>query len=257
MPESPGEMPAAVKMITFAPMVDSECSRLVLAHYRIAVEEQDHLFGWGSVLTLFHGGYGRVPLIHGRGVRASGPRKLVDALDGRAGDRRLLPPDPGLRQEIEQSWSLYNGELATHVAAFAYYHLLPAREAMVEAFRRDLTGWERRWAEPTYGLVRWLLSRLMRLTPERAEAARSRIEQILDATDALLKDGRRYLHGNSLTLADLGLLSAAAPIILPPRYRVHVPGIEELPEAYRRLVETSRRRAVAEFIDRTIREVAG
>ena len=257
MPELPGEMPAAVRMITFAPMVDSECCRLVLARYRVPFEEHDHIFGWGSVLTLFHGGYGRVPLICGRGIRASGPRKLVDKLDGRAGDRKLLPPDPGLRNEVENSWSLYNGELATHVATFAYFHLLPSREAMVEAFRRELTGWERRWAGPTYGFVRWLLSHLMRLSPERAEAARSRIAQILDATDELLSDGRRYLHGGSLTLADLGLISAAAPLILPQRYRVHVPGIEELPEPYRRFVEANRQRPVAEFVDRTISELAG
>ena len=86
-PSTTGQLPASVKMITFAPMVDSECTRLALTHYNIPFEEQDHIFGWASLLTLLHGGYGRIPLVHGKGVHESGPRALVDRLDSDAGER--------------------------------------------------------------------------------------------------------------------------------------------------------------------------
>jgi hypothetical protein len=57
-----GSSPTLPTLLTFAPMVDSETSRLLLAHYGIAYRESDHLFGWVSLLTLLHGG-GLVPLL--------------------------------------------------------------------------------------------------------------------------------------------------------------------------------------------------
>ena len=94
---TPPPIPGPVAMLTFAPMVDSECTRLILSHYRIPFKERDHIFGWSSLLTLFHLAYGRIPLVYGKGIRATGPRRLVDKLDPRAGDRRLLPLDPPRR----------------------------------------------------------------------------------------------------------------------------------------------------------------
>jgi glutathione S-transferase len=255
MTSTVGRLPASVKMITFAPMVDSECTRLALAHYAIPFEEQDHIFGWASLLTLFHGGYGRIPLVHGKGVHSSGPRSLVDKLDAHAGDRRLLPLDPALRAQVERDWNLYNGELALHVATFAYYHLLPERDAMIEALRRELPGMERRLAGPTFGMVRFVLRMLLRLSPQRAEAALDRARSILDQTDERIGDGRRYLAGDAVTLGDLGFASAIAPLALPDRYLRHVPPVERLPDAYRTVVEKVRARPVARFLDHLLQSI--
>jgi glutathione S-transferase len=245
-------MTADVKMLTFAPMVDSECTRLVLTHYRIPFVELDHIFGWASLLTLFHLGYGRIPLVYGGGLHGSGPRSIVNSIDDRMGDRRLLPPASPLRDDVERSWALYNGELAVHVAVFAYYHLLPSREAMIGAFQAELGPREARLAGPTYGAVRALLSILLRLTATRAAAALSRIRAILDETDRIVVDGRSYLHGGRLTLADLGLLSALEPLALPARYQKHVPPVEQLPEEFRNVVEEARKRPVSTFAERLI-----
>jgi hypothetical protein len=48
-------------MLTFAPMVDSETTRFLLSHYRLAYREERHIFGWASVLTFLYGGYGSDP----------------------------------------------------------------------------------------------------------------------------------------------------------------------------------------------------
>jgi hypothetical protein len=44
------------KLVTFAPMIDSETWRLLLQHYGIAYEEEPHAFLWGSILALFRAG---------------------------------------------------------------------------------------------------------------------------------------------------------------------------------------------------------
>ena len=254
-PSKTGRLPASLKIITFAPMVDSECTRLALSYYAIPFEEQDHIFGWASLLTLLHGGYGRIPLVHGTGVHASGPRALVEKIDPLAGDRYLLPSNPQLRSQVEQDWALYNGQLALHVATFAYFHLLPERDAMIEALRRELPGTERHLAGPTFGMVRWVLRMLLRLSPERAEAALNRARSILDQTDDRIRDGRRYLVGDAVTLGDLGFASAIAPLALPDRYLRHVPPFERLPDPYRVAVEETRARPVAKFLEGLLQSI--
>jgi hypothetical protein len=65
-------------MLTFAPMVDSKKTRFLLWHYRLTYREERHIFGWASVLTFLYGGYGRIPMIYGDGLRLTGPRKMAD-----------------------------------------------------------------------------------------------------------------------------------------------------------------------------------
>lgn len=245
-------VPRSVKMLTFAPMIDSECTRLILAHYRIPFEEHDHIFGLASLLTFFHLGYGRIPLVYGDGLRSSGPRATIDKLDARVGESRLLPDDPAVRSEVEQSWALYNGKLAADVPLFAYFHLLPVRGPMSEAFGRELRGVERRLSRSSYGVVAAMLKTLLRLSPKRAADAQSSIRRTLDIADRAVADGRPYLHGDSLTLGDLGLVSAVQPLTLPPRYQKHVPALELLPLEFRNMVEETRKRPVARFVDRII-----
>lgn len=246
---------AGVNMLTFAPMVDSECTRLVLTHYGIAFNELDHIFGWASLLAILHGGYGRVPLVYGGGLHGSGPRAIVNKVDEKMGERRLLPGDPQLLSDVEKSWALFNGELALNVAVFSYYHLLPNRESMVGAFSRELGPREQRLCAPTYGAVRLLFTILLRLTSARAAAALSEIRRILDIADEAVKDGRSHLHGNRMTLADLGLLSAWEPLALPRRYRRHVPPLAELPKEFIEVVEETRARPVSAFAGRMLGEI--
>lgn len=251
----PTAMDSKVNMLTFAPMVDSECTRLVLTHYGIAFNERDHIFGWASLLAIFHGGYGRIPLVYGGGLRGSGPRAIVNKLDEKMGERRLLPDDARLQGEVEKSWTLYNSELALNVAVFSYYHLLPRRASMTGAFARELGPREQRLCAPTYGAVRLLFTILLRLTSARATRALSEIRRILDIADEAVKDGRSFLHGDSVTLADLGLLSAWEPLALPPRYQQHVPPLSELPKEFSEVVEETRARPVSAFATRLLARI--
>ncbi len=170
-------------MLTFAPMIDSELSRLILAHYAIPYREEPHIFGWASVLTLLHGGYGRIPLIYGGGRRLSGPRALVDHFDTLfPEDRALRPARQPLRTQVEAAWERYNGELATYTARVAYFHLLPARDIMLEPFSRGVPRSGAAVVRPAYGLLRRLLTMLLRLKPASA-AAHSIPEAPLDISN--------------------------------------------------------------------------
>ena len=67
--------------LTFAPMVDSETARLLLAYYGIAYDERDHLIGWVQVLARLHSRSWFVPLLYGKDVNLTGPSAITAHFD--------------------------------------------------------------------------------------------------------------------------------------------------------------------------------
>lgn len=253
MTDQPGNPQAT--LLTFAPMVDSETSRLLLRYYAIEYRERDHLFGWVSVVTLLHGGNGSVPLLYGRGVRVTGPRAIAEHFDAALPPERKLIPLPGpLKDEVEKGWQDYNGGIGADMAVFAYYHLLPAKKLMAPVFAAPVPRVQAMLVPLVYPLLRGLFTLLLKLGPERAEQAFSRIRTIFDQTGARLADGRRYLAGDRLTLADIGLAGASAPLLLPPGYGAKMPAVEAMPPAMRAAVEALRAHPTGAYVRRLYEE---
>jgi glutathione S-transferase len=242
------------RLLTFAPMIDSETTRLVCRWYGVDHAEDDHLFGWVSLLTLLHGGYGRVPLIYGKvggeDVCFSGPRPLVDHCEPLANPARRLLPAGAVGACADADWGAYNGGFAVDVAVFSYFHLLPARDLMEPIFASPVPRGEARLTPAVFPLLRWLFTVLLRLSAPRAQAAGGRIAMVFSALDRRLADGRRFLQGDRLTLGDIGVAGAAAPLLQPPGYGAKMPPVEAMPAPLRDLIEPLRGRACAAYVER-------
>ncbi|HEV7661405.1 MAG TPA: glutathione S-transferase C-terminal domain-containing protein [Allosphingosinicella sp.] len=253
MADPPGASP--LTLLTFAPMVDSETTRLLLHYYGIPYRERDHLFAWVSVVTLLHGGTGKVPLLYGRGLRVTSPRSTAEHFDAALPPERKLIPEPGpLRDEVEKRWQDYNGGIGADMAVFAYYHLLPEKKLMAPVFAAPVPRFQAMLVPVVYPLLRGLFSLLLKLGPERAEQAFGRIKTIFDQTAARLADGRRYAAGDRLTLADIGLAGASAPLLLPPGYGTIMPAVETMPPAMRAAVEVLRAHPTGAYVRRLYEE---
>jgi glutathione S-transferase len=244
---------APLTMLTFAPMVDSEMTRLVLAHYGVAYRERNHLMIKALLTTFAHGGYGRMPLLYGRGVHITSPRNMAEHYEPLAPpERRLMPSE--LKDQVEADWHTYNGKMAVHTAVFAYHHLLPLKELMSGIFASPLPPDEARDVRARYGGLEFVLRLALRPTAERAEKALGDIRATVDKTDARVADGRLYLCGDRATLGDLALASAAAPLLLPPGYGAKMPSVGLMPSPLRGLVEELRERPTGAFVKRLYAE---
>jgi glutathione S-transferase len=230
-------------------MIDSELSRLVLAHYGVAYKESDHLFVQASLSTWLHGGFGQIPMLYGQGLSLSGPRAMVDHFEAGA-KVRLIPREEPARQQVEADWVRYNGEMASDTAAIAYFYLLPQRAAMMRAFSRNLSALETRFLPACYGGLKGLFTLLLSLNPGHIQDALRRVRIRVDLTDKRLADGRPYLGGNRPTLADLSLISAVAPLLLPNGFDTPMPSFEEMPAELQRIVEALRRTRTAMLVQR-------
>ncbi|MBV9834541.1 MAG: hypothetical protein JO055_09060 [Alphaproteobacteria bacterium] len=239
------------ELLTFAPMIDSELARQLLRHYGVAYSEDDHLFGWVSLLTMRNGGFLQVPMLHGGGVRLDGPREIAEHYDPTMpADKRLFPPEQPLRTAIDADWERYNGSLAGDSAAVSYFYMLPERSVMVPLFQRSLKPGEARIVPAVYGALRWLFKVLLGLEQAKIDDAVLRIRMAFDATDQRIADGRPFLAGDRLTLGDVALATATAPLLLPAGYIAPVPVYGQMPTALRAIVDELRARPTASFVSR-------
>ena len=238
-------------LVTFAPMVDSETSRLLLLHYAVDYEERDHLFGWASIVALVHGGTGNIPLLYGDGARLTGPRAIAEHYDANLPEERRLIPAPGtLRDEVEADWASFNGGIGSWAAKFAYFHLLPRKDLLAPIFAEPVPAVES-WLTPAvYGLLRKMFTTLLKLSPEGAAEAEASIRATYAATDKRVADGRRFLNGDRLTLADIGLAGASAPLLLPPNYGAKMPALEAMPAPVAQLTRDLRATPTGAFVKR-------
>lgn len=243
--------PTPAMLLTFAPMVDSETARLLLAYYGVPYVERDHLFGWVSILTLLHGGSGRVPLLYWPEGRISGPRPIAEHFDAALPPAiRLFPEEALLAGQIAADWQMFNGEMGADTAVFAYFHLLPERRLMAPVFADPVPKGEGRLTPTVYPLLSGLFRMLLRLSAARAAQAADRIRLYFDETDHRIADGRPYLCGDRLTLSDIALAAASAPLLLPPGYGAKMPPVEAMPLPVRSFIEELRQHPTARFVER-------
>ena len=247
---------APLSLLTFAPMIDSETSRLLLAHYAISYQEEPHVFAWGSILALWRAFTVRVPVLYGQGLRLAGPRAIVDHFEQSCPvERKLIPARMPLGIQVDADWDLYNGELAAYTAVVAYFHLLPHRDIMMEPFFRGVPPAEKAVLGGTYAFQSALLTLLLQLSAPKAQDALTRIRMIFTKTDARLAGGRRYLAGDALTLSDLSLAAAAAPLLLPEGYRSPIPPLERMPPELTAIIAEMRQHETARFVQRIYAEL--
>jgi glutathione S-transferase len=238
-------------MTTFAPTLDSEQVRLLLSYYGIRYRERDHLMPFVLIPALLRGGGITIPLVYGKGVRVAGPRAIAEYYDALVpADCRLIPTGQPLAQQVEADWQLYNGPLSAGTAIFAYYHLLPERKLMTRIFAAP-TSWPERLIMPVfYPAMRAMLAARLKLSPAAAEVAHGQIMSAFAETDTRVADGRLYLNGERMTLGDIALAAAAAPLLLPKGYDTPMPTLEQMPAAMRTLNSELRGRPTAAFVER-------
>ncbi len=240
-----------VTMITFAPTLDSEQVRLLLSYYGVRYRERDHLMPFVLLPAQIHGGSTDVPVVYGKGVKVAKPRPLAEHYDSLVpAEFRLIPAEQPLAGQVEADWQLYNGTMSAGTAIFSYYHLLPERKLMAPIFAAPTPWYERLIMPVFYPVMRKLIAAKLKLSPEAAEKAHGQILSSFAETDERVADGRLYLNGDRMTLGDIALAAAAAPLLLPEGFDTPMPRLEQMPEAMRTLGTELRTRPTAAFVQR-------
>jgi len=74
------------------------------------------------------------------------------------------------------------------------------------------------------------------------------IKKIFEKVDGMLSDGRKYLTGDRLTIADIAFSAVAAPLLLPCEFGGAMAVIQAVPAEMRREVEELRATPAGQFV---------
>lgn len=249
-------MTTQTRLITLLPSADVDLARWLLARWGVAYREEPHAPVF-HLLALRRVGAGRMdsPLLLRGADRFAGVDALVAGLDHHAPvAARVLPDpdrDPDQRAEVMAVQHDLRWTMGMGTVRWAYHNLLRDRALVWDGFTTGVPGWERLALRAgAFGPVRKRLIGALKLSDTAAVAALDTVRAGFDRVEVLLADGRRYLCGDRLTLADLAFATSGAPMVLARGYGGHLPTLDACPADIRAVVTELRDRPAGRFIQR-------
>ena len=176
---------------------------------------------------------GTVPvLLHGS-LRFVDSTDILVHGDEVCGGDLLYPCDPLLRAEVDALVKWFDTELGPHSRRWAYGVLLPQAKLLRWVWSRRVPRWEAVLVPLTAPLVRRLVGRAYRITPESIRSSQGRVRGVFQKVGDMLGNGRRFLVGERFTAADLTFAALAAPVLFPAECRAVHPALDDVPATLR------------------------
>jgi glutathione S-transferase len=246
---------APFRLITIPFSHFCEKGRWALDRLRIPYEEEGHVPILHYAATYSRGAGRTVPVLTSRAGVFADSTDILKYLDGFARpEERLYPEDPALRGEVLALEELFDDRLGPATRLWAYYHLLPQRELLLQYLEGTVPGLELATLRLIYPAAGFMMRRKLSITPERVAQGLVEVREIFGQVAQRLKDGRPYLCGERLSAADLSFGALGAPVVLPPGYQGPIPPYEELPRVMLELVDELRAHPAGAFILKLFRE---
>lgn len=198
-----------------------EKARWALERVGVAYEEEGHLPMFHLLPARLAGGSRTVPiLVDGKTVIADST-DIVAWADAKS-PGALLPEDEVDRAAALQLEDDFDLALGPATRRWAYFHLLPRRD-LESTLLQGVPRWQRAALTLTRPLAMRFLTRGLKLDAAGAERSREKIDAVFERVSHLVSDGRRFLVGNRLSVADLTFAALSAPILMPPKFAAPLP----------------------------------
>ena len=191
-------------------------------------EAHPPVFHW--LATLRRGGRSVPVLVH-NGTSYADSTDILLHVDGLGA--KLYPHEPDLRNEAIRLEEEFDKTLGPHARRWAYAQLLPHSALLLKAMTPGTAGFERALLPVMLPIAKQLIRKSLRISRENALRSLDLVDQVFGQVGQKLRDGSVYLVGNRFTAADLTFASLAAPVLLPPQYRGHMPELNEIPRPMR------------------------
>ena len=242
-------------LVTLLPSTDVDLGRWIMQHWGRDYVEHPHA-PIAHVLALKWYGMGKddYPLYVEGDRKIPTIGKIVKAFDHLANvDRRLVPDEveeKALHDEVMELQHAFRFDMGGGTVHWAYYHFLKHRNLCWSSFTTGVPWYEKLFVALGFPLIRWGMTKGLNLSEATAEKGLADVLAGFDEVDAMLADGRRYLLGDRLTLADLAFAANGGPMVLAKGYGGHLPTIDEVPAHMRTVMEGLRARPAGAFVQR-------
>ena len=168
--------------------------------------------------------------------------------------KKLLPDDPQKKSEVLELYNLFTGDYEYETSRYVYSLLLPNRTFASSLFTKRIPWNEKLTYKMSYSSLSGALQKEMHLSEATPEERLVYIKTIFKKVDELLDDGRKYLTGSKLTLADIAFASVSAPLIVPDEFGGVIATIDDTPDELRKAITELRTTAAGQFVLRLYHE---
>jgi glutathione S-transferase len=232
-----------------------EKARWALELAGVDFEERGYLPGLSRLVTARYGGT-TVPLLVADGLVLKDSTEIVGYADRRAPreEQRLLPTDSAARDEALSLEDRFDKRVGVASRAWAYSHLLNEPERIQQLASAGVSRAQAMALGPLKGHLATLIRKGLRIGPTTRAWGAQRVDEDLAFVGERLADGRRFLLGDRLTVADIAFATLSAPALLPPEYGAILPTPESLPREATEQIMAWRATAGGQFALRIYRE---
>ncbi len=132
----------------------------------------------------------------------------------------LMPADRALRDRVMQIEDRFD-RVGAHVIRYVYGFVLDDREEVLKLWAADASLPQ--WAALRFGfpVLREMFHRGFKVNPANCARSRRTIGEALDWLERQLSDGREFLVGDRLTVADITVCALLAPLATPPEHLLY------------------------------------
>ncbi|MBY8975838.1 glutathione S-transferase family protein [Rhodobacteraceae bacterium NNCM2] len=241
------------RLVTLLPSVDVDLGRWLMQLWQIDYIEEPHapVFHIYELKRLGLGPVDYPTLIDGN-LKTAAVERLVLAYDHKAPFQVMPDKDeePRLYQEIFELQNDARYTMGNGVVKWAYFEFMKEKKLVWKSFTSGVPWYEWLGVCLGYGWIKRKMVEGLELSEEAAAKGLADGRAGFDKVDAMLADGREYLAGGRLTLADLAFATSGAPLVLPRGYAGHLPEFEQLPGYLKEIVTEFRERPAGKFIHR-------
>lgn len=171
--------------------------------------------------ALRHGRIGTtVPILRHGGGYVQDSTRILMWLDHNMPGFNLLPRDADRRRQVLELEARFD-RVGAHVIRYAYSGILNDAEAVTRLWTLDANPVQTRVIRSAFPLLRAVFRRKFGFDPTRVARSRQAIAEMLDVLETHLADGREFLVGDSLSVADITACALLAPLVGPDQHEVY------------------------------------
>lgn len=214
-------------LFTFAMSHFSEKIRWALQVSRLPFREVVMTPAFHLIPALRMGGRGQTTLpilrenrLNGHQAHIQDSTRILLWLDERHGPLDILPQGPELRHEclaIEERFDAIGHDVARYLYQDGFRH----DDKILSMWTEHAKPFEAALTKRFYPLIKWAFKRRLQIHPAATARSEQRIQQCMAWLEGRISDGRLYLVGSRLSVADITAASLLAPLACPGQHPVY------------------------------------
>ncbi len=186
------------------------------------------------LMNKLKGGGIDVPVFISSEVTLTNARQEIEYIDARLPlALKLYPDDSAQKAETERLLDMFFAKLVTSISSYCYSYCLPDKALLTPVINYKIPAWQSCLVDKFYPRIRARMEKSLPAGLTLVDSFKQEIETVFNEINALLKDGRPYLLGDKLSIADICFAAMAGPLLAPQRYGSPLPDQFRIPEAMR------------------------